>query len=288
MWFFYSQISALSETASNLLAKKYMNRYDSAVVTWFWVASSTLFLALLVLASGLPVIQPVFWTVLAIRIVVDTFALLLFTRALQLEDVSLVTPLFNFSAIFSLLFSFLINKEIPSVWGVLGVVLIVLGAYLLNYDATNKNLFHPLIMIFKKKASLFMILSTLLYGFIFSISKVGIAASNLIFYTFAAALGLSITIFCIAYMRNKKDLTTILQPKNALRVLPLGIVDSVKILALMATIQTSYVSFADASNNTSILYNQFFARVFFKENIGGRFFPVLLMFAGLLCIVFLN
>lgn len=284
MWLLFSQISALTETAATFLAKKTMASYDSAVVSWFWVTTSLLLLGAVVLFTGIPTIQPVFYTIIFLRIVTDTVALLLYTKALQLEEISLVTPLINFSAIFSLFFSFFINKELPSFLGIVGVFLIVGGAYALNFESRDKGFLHPVQNVLKNRGAKFMLTSATLFGFIFTISKIGIESSSLSFYTFSAALGLSFSIFPIAYLRNKKDLFRILSPKNAIKVLPLGLIDGVKILALMATLQITYVGFADAANNTSILYNQAAAKFLLKEKVRERIIPVIIMFVGLLAI----
>lgn len=55
------------------------------------------------------------------------------TRALKLADVSLVTPLLIFSPVFTVLISALFLNEIPSARGVLGVGLVLIGAYWLNH-----------------------------------------------------------------------------------------------------------------------------------------------------------
>ena len=54
------------------------------------------------------------------------------TRALKLADVSLVTPLLIFSPVFTLLISAIFLREIPSAQGILGVGLVLVGAYWLN------------------------------------------------------------------------------------------------------------------------------------------------------------
>lgn len=285
MWLLYSQLSALAEALTNAFAKKSMAHYDSVVVTWFWVTSSLFLLGGLAWWMGIPEIAGVFWLVLLARVVLDTCALLLYTKALQLEDISLVTPLFNFSAVSTLTASYFINGELPGVVGIGGILLIIIGAYLLNFEPGNSDVFHPFKSMLKSKGKQFMLSSTVLYGLIFAISKVGIEASSWSFYTFASAAGLSVSILPIAWWKNRADLKRILQPKNAIRIMPLGLLDGVKIVALMLTIKSSFVSYADAANNTSILYGMVFGHLFFKENISRRIFPVLLMGVGMILLV---
>jgi drug/metabolite transporter (DMT)-like permease len=239
-----------------------MKEFDSTAVTWGWVASSLLLLGGLVAVTGIPELKPVFFMVLAIRILVDTFALLAYSKALQLGDISFIAPLFNFSAIITLLISYAINSELPSLLGISGILLVVTGAYILNFEFGKTDILHPFKNMIKNKASLYMLVSTVLYGVVFSVSKVGIQSSGLIFFTFASALGMSISIFFIAFLKNRSDLFKILKPKNFIKIIPIGLVDGIKILALMATIQTTFVSYADAANSTSTLYTVFWGAFF--------------------------
>ena len=67
--------------------------------------------------------------------VLNALAHLASTRALKLADASLVTPLLIFSPVFTVLISALFLHEIPSARGVLGVGLVLIGAYWLNRNS---------------------------------------------------------------------------------------------------------------------------------------------------------
>lgn len=58
-------------------------------------------------------------------------------KALKLEDASLVTPLLTFSPVFTLIIAALFLGERPSARGVLGVGMVVIGAYWLNPSDAN-------------------------------------------------------------------------------------------------------------------------------------------------------
>ncbi|MBP7842783.1 EamA family transporter [Candidatus Woesebacteria bacterium] len=282
IWLIYSQISAISESFTNLLAKKRMKEFDSTVVIWGWVVSSLILLGGLVVATGIPDLKPLFFTALFVRILFDTFALLTYAKALQLGDISFIAPLFNFSAIITLSISYVINSELPSILGFIGILLVVFGAYVLNFESKKNGLLHPFKNMMRNKAAAYMLVSTVLYGIVFSVSKIGIQNSNLFFFTFASALGMSLTIFFIAYFKNRSDLFKIMKPRNFVKMIPIGFVDAIKILALMATINTTFVSYADAANSTSTLYTVFFGAFFLKEKIKGRVIPAIIMFIGLI------
>lgn len=282
LWILYSQISAVSESFTNLLAKKLMKEYDATIVIWGWVFSSLLLLGGIVLALGIPEVRPLFYLTVAVRVLFDTFALLTYGKALQHGDISYVAPLFNFSAIITVFISYAINAEFPSLLGMLGILLVVSGAYLLNFKLGQADILQPFKNMLKNKAAVYMLVSAVLYGIVFSISKIGIDNSSVSFFTFTSALGMSVTLFCIAYIKNKSDLLRILKPRQFARVIPIGIVDAVKILALMATINLTLVSYADAANSTSTLYSVLWGGIFLGEKIKTRLLPALIMFLGIL------
>jgi drug/metabolite transporter (DMT)-like permease len=61
----------------------------------------------------------------------------LLQRALQLSPLSLCVPYLAFTPLWLLVFSFFLVKEVPTVRGSVGVVVITLGAYLLNSNADD-------------------------------------------------------------------------------------------------------------------------------------------------------
>ena len=62
-------------------------------------------------------------------------ALLIFFKALKKLDLSLAIPLLSFTPIFMLLSSFILLGEFPSLLGILGMILVVSGIYVLNLPA---------------------------------------------------------------------------------------------------------------------------------------------------------
>jgi len=63
----------------------------------------------------------------------------LLQRALQLSPLSLCVPYLAFTPMWLLVFSFFLVKEVPTLRGSVGVVVITLGAYLLNSNADGKS-----------------------------------------------------------------------------------------------------------------------------------------------------
>jgi drug/metabolite transporter (DMT)-like permease len=61
------------------------------------------------------------------------------TKTLQLEDVSLVTPLLTFSPVFTLLITIFFLGETPLTRGLIGVGLLLVGAHGLNRSSKGNR-----------------------------------------------------------------------------------------------------------------------------------------------------
>ncbi|MBI3941776.1 MAG: DMT family transporter [Chloroflexi bacterium] len=85
------------------------------------------------------------------------------TKALKLADASLVTPLLIFSPVFTILISAVFLNEIPSMRGWIGVGLVLIGAYWLNYQA-NAGWLAPFKSLAFKPGVAFVLLAGLLWA----------------------------------------------------------------------------------------------------------------------------
>lgn len=137
MWVVFALGAALLSSFNPILYKRMLQDADSLIVVWGVTLLGTPLLGALTFALA-PQIPRLDW-LFALGILgsasLNAIAHLASTRALKLADVSLVTPLLIFSPIFTVGISAIFLNEIPSVIGILGVVLVLIGAYWLNYNS---------------------------------------------------------------------------------------------------------------------------------------------------------
>jgi uncharacterized membrane protein len=244
------------------------------------------FLLPMVLVRGIPELNQQFYLFLGLRVVLDVFALSFYFFALKEGDISLVIPLSTFSVVFSLLSSAIINYELPNTLGIMGIVVIMIGTYFLNLPNTNrlKNILMPFKLVFSNVAARFILASAFLYGNIYSINKVGMENSSTSFFTFAAAMGLLICFSIGLLFKYKGSIVQHISISQFQKFFPLGIIDGVKIFLFMLAISFTYVSFADASDNTTAIYSTLLAGLVFGEKIKQRLLPILVMVLGVVLI----
>lgn len=137
MWVFLALGAAVLTSFNPILYKRMLRDADPIVVVWGVTLLALPLLAFFtfVFTSQLPGWDWVFVFAVVGSAGLNAVAHLASTRALKLADASLVTPLLIFSPVFTLLISALFLGEIPSAQGLLGVGLVLIGAYWLNRNA---------------------------------------------------------------------------------------------------------------------------------------------------------
>ena len=111
-----------------------------------------------------PQIDAVFVAALLGSALLNWAATLLSAHALARADASLVTPLLTFNPAFTLLMGLVVLNEIPGVREVLGVAIILLGAYLLEVQEAHSGMLAPLLVLLRKPGATLAIVASILWG----------------------------------------------------------------------------------------------------------------------------
>jgi len=137
MWAFLALGAAVLTSFNPILYKRMLRDTDSIIVVWGVTLLALPLLGLFTFAftPQLPGLDWLFVFGVLGSAGLNAVAHLASTRALKLADASLVTPLLIFSPVFTVLISALFLGEIPSAQGVLGIGLVLIGAYWLNYNS---------------------------------------------------------------------------------------------------------------------------------------------------------
>jgi len=135
MWAILAFSAAMLTSFNPILYKRMLKDADTLVVVWgvTLLALPLLGLFAFALTPRLPATDWLFAFSVLASAGLNVIAHLASTRALKLADVSLITPLLIFSPVFTVLLSALFLGETPSARGVLGVGLVLIGAFWLNY-----------------------------------------------------------------------------------------------------------------------------------------------------------
>jgi uncharacterized membrane protein len=132
---------------------------------------------------------------------INLVATVLFYRALATTDLSLCIPMLAFTPVFLILTSFLILGELPSPAGVLGILLVTAGAYLLNLeyrDGKPCNLKSPFESLLTHRGLQTMLLVAFLYSISVNYDKQVVTESDPIFGSAIVLLLLGVAFLLLA------------------------------------------------------------------------------------------
>lgn len=207
MWSFFALGAALLTSFNPLLYKQMVKDAPALVVVWSVILLSLPLLGFLawLTTAQVPALDWIFAAAVLGSAALNVAAHLASTHALKLADVSQVTPLLNITPVFTLLFSALWLGEVPTARGLLGVGVVLLGAYWLNRPE-GMGWFEPLRHLALTPANGFVFLAGLLWAITPVLEKTAIehtspASPRFVAFVVSAFLGLFLT-FAVAARRS--------------------------------------------------------------------------------------
>ena len=282
MWFLISLLSSIFDSFRYVIGKRSARDIDPVIVGWSqWFFGFLIFLPFLL--SDSIFIPNKFWLLVLVNSVLNAFATVLFWRGVQLSELTLVIPLTNFTAIFILFISPFTNGEIPTLIGITGVIITVIGAYLINLNKNAKSFFEPISSLFKQQGSRLVLFVAFLWAISSTLDKEAVEMASPItylsyFYLFTALMLLP----AVLLKKHKKIKSSFLFP-----LMGMGIFAGLGHLTQYYALTLSFVSYVIAVKSSSILFTIILAYFIFKEkNIMQRITGSLIMFLGVLLIIF--
>jgi drug/metabolite transporter (DMT)-like permease len=281
MWIVYGLASAIIFAIQYAITKRSTEKFDPVVVSWALIAYSLIVVLPLTLYQGIPSLDSVFWVAISVRTVIESIALVLFVKALQISDMSLSLPVSNLTPLFILFVSYFINGEVPSPIAVLGVIVVVIGTYFLNYTKDMKIL-DPLRAIYKNKGVFYMLIVAILWSFTSSLHKLAISHSNPYFYTGLGLLLLFLVFMPFVLLFRFEEMKKSLNIKDGRILMVAGLLFGLAILVQNIGQNLSATALYIALTQSKLIFTAIIAAIFFKEKVGGRIIPIIIIMAGII------
>ncbi len=205
MWLLFASLTALFEACKDATGKQSLKTLDEySVLFGFMTVGIVILLPVLWLTGGIPTLLPNFWWALLIGGGLNILAFTLYVRALKLADLSLTVPLVTLTPLFLLATSPIIVQEWPTWADGVGVVLLVIGSYVLNLNPgqfsgrkadsrlRNSNVWAPLAAMASNPGSRLMLWVAFIWSITSNFDKIGVVNSSPLFW----AIALFTTIAC--------------------------------------------------------------------------------------------
>lgn len=281
MWIMLALAAAAAATAREAIIKSAMRPGDELPVSLILMGTTGLLLAPLALTAiaspgYLPqLLRPYgsagpassgFWWALAVSGVINAAAAVMIARAVHVSDLSLVSPLQSTTPAFMVVAGFLILGERPDGSGLAGILLIVLGAWILNVERRGAGGWGgPLRALVHDRGARLFLGVALIYGISASVDKVGVRASSPALW--AASLHVTAAlILALATVRagGLADLRRVRSAAGPRLVLAGGVL-ALGATAQMAALPLTLAAYVIAVKRTSVLMSVVAGGAFFGE-----------------------
>lgn len=277
LWAFLSVVSGLGDAIIFALMKK-LKPVNSSIIVWVQYAFALPFLlALLYFNYPEKINADAYWIAAlnAILLIITTYMLI---KALQTSKLSVSLPMLSLTPLFLIILSYFMLKEIPSKAGFIGIILIAAGAYIVNIKS-GKGLFEPFNSLFKIKGSFYVIVVAFVWSITSNLFKMGIIASNAIFFTVLICFFISLMMLPLFFINFNKKLAEI--RKNLKLLAFLGVSSAFMIALASYAMAIAIVPYVISLKRSSLIFSIFIGYFLFNErNIRSPLIGTIIMLIG--------
>ena len=190
LWILLSLLGAVTNASYFIIIKRYITTLDPKVLTGIGFTCGGLLLLAFCVIRGFPVIGQDFYSAVAITAILNIISLTLIFRALSSTDLSLSIPMLSFTPVILIATSYLLLGEVPSLAGVAGICIIVIGSYVLNISSSDEHLIDPVRSMLRNRGSWYMLIVAFLFAVSINFDKIAMLNSDPFF-------GMALTVLAI-------------------------------------------------------------------------------------------
>jgi uncharacterized membrane protein len=263
MWFGLALLSAVFQVLRNMSMKHLGHALDDTINVWGRFTFILPFMAGFVLWHGIPPLQPGFWIYVILFGMFQTAGTLSLSKALKLAEISIVTSLWKISLLFLVIFAFFTLGETPSPLGLCGILVSVIGVYLLNVQKSRISVWAPLRELFVERGLRYTLISALFYAPAVVLIRQVIVHSDVYFANLMAYLAASLVVLPLMLRRSKKHFVQI--PRHWPSFFGMGLFGCLASVCMGTAYQLTLTSYVEAVKQAEILIALAIGYVVFYE-----------------------
>jgi drug/metabolite transporter (DMT)-like permease len=295
LWLLLASCTALCESLKDVGSKQSLKTIDEFIVTGatMWVGVAVL-LPYIALTTGFPTIGPHFGGAILVGGSLNVVAFSLYIRAIKLGDLSLTVPLVTLTPLFLLVTSPLIVGEWASPIDAIGVLLIIIGSYILNLGAKPgepksgepsqpRAYLAPIRAMVHNPGSRLMLIVALIWSVTSTVDKIGVQNSSPLMW--AASLfgfiGTALLPLGVQRWRRRDRSRSSLSRREVLTLGSAGIINAIGVGLQMVALTMAPVAQVIAVKRMSALITVVLGHLLFQEQgIQERLLGAAVMVAG--------
>ncbi|MDE2025853.1 MAG: EamA family transporter, partial [Patescibacteria group bacterium] len=267
MWLLLSLTSAITVSIYSILNKQLTKSLPLVIFLFVSNLSTLIFMFVMIMfMGGIPHVTSKFYLFMFISSLMDLVSFIAYTYAFKNHEISLLTPLRAFIPAIATLVAFFALHEIPTPLKMLGVLVIVCGAYVLNISDARISLLTPLKKLFSNRGVQIYSIMVILFGIAPIFQKQAIFQTEPITPLYASFFGtLLVTVYFGIYVFRsvKKELPQI--SKSSLLLLVYGLIYTIGQLTSYLAFSKANVGYVTGVSNLSILFSIILGGVLLKE-----------------------
>ncbi len=275
---------------SHIVTKKVVRDVDPIYLAYLkYVYVSLLSLPFIIILWDKFVINLNIIISLFVMSLIVTIAQALTMKGFKHGDISKTTPLLALTPLITLIIALVWLGELPSLFGIVGVVLMVIGVYLLNVEKNNLGFLAPFKALYDFKPSRYFLIVAIIYGFGSVLNKFIINNSNVItqlfFYPFFV-----IFIYTLFLLFKDKKRFIINTKKVFLSsckgLLLIALIQFAVIVPQFFALELTYTAFVIAIKRAGIIFSVIMAYFIFKEkhNFWSNLLATIILIIGVVLI----
>lgn len=282
-WFLLAISVAFLQSVKDVYNKTQLQDFDEYIIGCSLTFFTSLFLSPLLFFIEIPQLGNNFWLALLVSGSLNAIAFTVYLRAIKISDLSIIAPITTFTPLFLLITSPLIVGEFPKPLGVMGVLLIVVGSYLLNIKEKHQGHLAPFRAIVRDKGSRLALLVSFIWSLTSNFDKIGVQNSSPIFWGISIFFTISMLLLPIVLQKSHRSLYKL--QTGGWKLVVYGMINSVAMGCQMVAINLTLVAYVIAVKRSSALFSVILGKIVLKEKgIKERFLGAGIMVAGVFLI----
>lgn len=281
-WPILALSTAFFESLKDLFSKRNLKSLDEYTVALVFRCSFIFLLPFLFLTK-IPNLGDRFLLSLLSSVVINIITTILYMKALKQSDISKSVPLLAFTPLFLLITSPLLVREFPTFLGLIGIILIVFGSYVLNFNKRKENYLTPFKLLLSETGPRYMLIVAFLWSISSNIDKIGILNSSPLFWTVSNTSLMTAFFLPVVILRKKHSAKVIV--KNLHFLVPIALFSALGLISQMTAFSLAQVSYVVSIKRASIVFSVLWGYLFFKEKeMKARMTSAIIMVIGVIFI----
>lgn len=265
MWLVFSLASALCNATKNVWTRALVGTIEQRTLVLANFFTTGVIGLCYIAVAGVPEVRPDFYWSITVASLLDAVAVTMLIRSISSGDLSDAYPLVALTPVFLIGTSFAIVGELPSPLGIVGIIVIVIGSYLMRVEGTQTSALEPFKLLFRHPGARYMILTAFLFSLLGPLFKTAMGSSS-------AALSLTVSqwlsFLWLSILHGFRG--TLTQTVQQLRsrfwlLMAIGIINFLQAIFMFLAFRLAFVAYAASVKRLEILFTVLFSYLAFKE-----------------------